>query len=111
MEADIGFLIEDGNVAAAGIEPAEIPMGTSDSPDKWKQQSGDPVIMRGGPASGKEFRTDFEWIEQNSRKYKGQWIAIRNGILLGNNQSRLSLQRELKDRNLLEGATFFKVEE
>ncbi len=110
-EVKIKLLIEKGNISQARKELSVIPLGTSRPLDKWKRLFADPIVTRGAAASGKNFRRDFDWIEQNSSEYKGLWIAIKDGKLLGNNRSRVVLERELGQLQALEGATFFKVEE
>lgn len=111
IEEQIQKLIENGDIALARKALSPVPEGLSEQLDRCRRLLAEPVITSGGPASGKNFRKDFDWIEQHSRRYKGLWIAIKDGELLGSNRSRLSLQRELERKKILRGATFFKVEE
>ena len=53
---------------------------------------------------------NFSWIKENSMKYKGQWIALKDGFLLGSHESRVTLHQALKQNGLLKGSLLFKVE-
>jgi|GEM_PF-1163289 len=65
----------------------------------------------GAPARKRSFQADFEWIRKNASQYRGDWIAVKEGKLLGNDRSRRALRSRLKEAGLLKGAAFFKVEE
>ncbi len=111
LEKQIGDLFKNGNLTDAKKIISDVPVGRSGLIDKWRRAVTDPIVTSGGPASGKDFRKDFSCIEQNSRQYRGLWIAVRDGEMLGSHKSRLALQQELEQSGALEGATFFKVEE
>jgi len=49
------------------------------------------------------------WLRHLSRPYYGQWIALREGVLLGANESRSILRQQLKDSGTYQGAVFIKV--
>jgi len=111
LDVRIRDLVKKGDLSEAKRIISAVPVGDSLLLDKWRRVLSDPVVTRGGPASGKNFRKDFSWIEQNSKQYRGLWIAVKDGELLGSHKSRLALQQDLGQSGLLEGATFFKVEE
>lgn len=111
LEVQIRNMVEQGNISEARRLISWIPDGVSPSLDRWRRLLAEPVVSRGAPASGKNSRADFLWIQRNADRYKGQWVAIKDGILLGSNRSRLLLHKELKRLNILEGATFYKVQE
>jgi len=48
------------------------------------------------------------WLRHHSRPYYGQWIALREGVLLGANESRSTLRQQLKDSGIYQGAVFIK---
>lgn len=68
-------------------------------------------VKSDAPARKRSFQADFEWIRKNAFQYRGDWIAIKEGKLLGNDRSRRALRSRLKEAGLLKGAAFFKVEE
>lgn len=65
--------------------------------------------IAGMPAANRNFAKDYECIRKESKLYPGEWIAIKNGELIGHNVSRKNLQQDLAGK--LKGALFFKVEE
>lgn len=41
--------------------------------------------------------------------YFGQWVALRDGELLGSHQEHAALHRELERRGELQGAVFVRI--
>ena len=111
LEARIQRLVEKGNISQARRELSAIPMGTSRPLDKWKRLLAEPVIKQGQTASGQGMHSDLLWLEKHSRQYRGQWVALKRGQLIGSNQNRIILQEDLKKMGLLEGTTFANIEE
>ena len=110
-ETQIKTLVEKGDLVRAKKMLVENDINNSVSQSKWRRVLAEPVVTPGSPASGKNIKNDIAWIKTHSDQYKGQWVAIKDGKLLGNNKRRLALQQELKELNELRGALFFKVEE
>lgn len=104
-------LVANGEVAEARTMLSEVPFGCCEQLDKWRRLLAEPVVKRQGVATGKNSRADILWIREKASQYKGQWVAIRDGQLLGHNKSRLILHTELKQSDNLNGATFFRVQE
>ncbi|MGH7599036.1 MAG: DUF5678 domain-containing protein [bacterium] len=52
---------------------------------QWASVLAPPKIIGTRPASGNAIglEASHQWFQNNSFKYKGQWIAVRNGELLG----------------------------
>jgi len=107
-EVKIRQLVETGNISGARRELLTIPKGTSKQLDKWKRLLAEPVIKEGRPASGQGMSLDLFWLQNHSERYKGQWVALKKGQLIGSNESRISLE-SLLTADQLEGATFLKV--
>ena len=42
-----------------------------------------PPVTRGTAAPDPTIKADMEWITQYSAEYRGQWVAVKNGHLLG----------------------------
>jgi len=53
--------------------------------EQWAIVLAPPKIVGTRPASGNAIglEASHQWFQNNSSKYKGQWIAVRNGELLG----------------------------
>lgn len=49
------------------------------------------------------------WMEQHGAAYAGQWVALRDGVLLGAHQSRKELKAELLRRDLLTDTLVFLI--
>lgn len=111
VEAEIRRMVEAGDISGARDELAKIPVGASKSLDKWKRLLAEPVVKPGRPASGQGMHADLLWLESNSAEYKGQWVALKGGKVLGSNPSSTALEAELAESDCLAGATFFKIEE
>jgi hypothetical protein len=46
------------------------------------------------------------WLRAFGDQYRGLWVALRRGELLGSNTSRVELHRDLEQRGLLDEALF-----
>lgn len=42
-----------------------------------------PIIIGKRPAQAKHLKASRDWLAEHSSEYRGQWIAVRDGILLG----------------------------
>lgn len=111
IEAKIRRLVEEGNVSTARKKLSEIPVGASESLDKWKRILAEPIVKQGGPASGHGIQANLLWLERHAASYKGQWVALKRGELLGSHEDSITLETMLEASDSLTGATFFKVKE
>lgn len=55
-------------------------------------------------------KKDAVWLQNNSDKYKGKWIALNNGILVSAHESRIELHRSLKQAGKLAGVMFCRID-
>jgi hypothetical protein len=97
--------IEDARDVLSGIQP-----GTSAALDNWLRVLSEPTAKVEKSATGGQIRKDALWLQNNSEKYKGKWIALKNGTLLGSHESLVELQNALKNTGKLVGAMFFRID-
>jgi len=102
----IKALVEASCVPEARRIVSEIRPGVSEKLDYWKKVLAKPVARLAGPGSGGDMRKDMMWIENNADDYKGRWVALRNGVLLGNHESRVELRQILRQSGKLEKSFF-----
>jgi hypothetical protein len=103
-------LVENGQIADAREVLSTIPPGTSTALDNWQRVLSNPKAKLEKSAGGENIKKDALWLQNNSDKYKGNWIALKNGILLGANESRIELRRSLKQAGKLAGTMFFRID-
>jgi hypothetical protein len=46
------------------------------------------------------------WLREHKHEYRGKWVALRAGVLLGAHESRVALHRQLEQRGELAGSAF-----
>jgi len=68
-----------------------------------------PKARRGSRGEGTGHQL-IEWLKENGRNYSGKWVALnRMGELIDSDESRTELQRRLREKNQLSGASIAKV--
>jgi hypothetical protein len=110
-EKQIRDAVEKGDVTEARKLISQIPLDSSKALDGWRKALAEPKATIKGPASGSSLKLNIEWVKNNSDQYKGQWVALKDGKLLGHHLDRHKLLAELKCLNQLKGALLFKVKE
>jgi len=103
-------LVEDGRITDAREVLSTIQPGISTALDNWNNVLSKPKAKVEKSATGGEIRKDGLWLQNNSEKYKGKWIALKNGKLLGSHDSRIELRHSLKQAGELAGAMFFRID-
>lgn len=103
-------LIENGSVAEAREILTTIQVGRSPKIEHWRKVLAEPKARCAPSATGGSFREDAVWLQQHARKYQGQWVALKQGVLLGSHASRLELHRVLKHAGQLAGTMFVRIE-
>jgi len=103
-------LVERGQIEDARELLANIQPGTSAALNNWQKALAIPIVKSTKSAGGEDIKKDGIWLQANSGKYRGNWIALKNGVLLGTHESRVELRRSLKETGKLKGAMFFRVE-
>jgi len=61
-------------------------------------------------ATGGNMLKNTLWIQKNAAAYRGKWVALKNGKLLGSHESQVELYRNLKESGNISGSVFFRVE-
>jgi len=109
--AEVKILVEEGNILAARKILADIrtPSGVCSETDYWRKILAEPKVTPGKTATGGGIKEDSLWLEKYASAYKGQWVALKAGILMGSNKSLIQLRRWLKDMDKLREATLFRV--
>ncbi|MBM4457123.1 MAG: hypothetical protein FJ011_05060 [Chloroflexi bacterium] len=54
-----------------------------------------PVVVGTRPAQGDHGEASRAWLSQHSHEYPGQWVAVRNGILLGVSPTLKNLSQQI----------------
>jgi hypothetical protein len=108
--ASVKNLLENGNVDEARKMISFLPSDTSGKADYWHKVLAVPNVMSGKKATGGNVRQDILWIQNNADSYKGKWVALKNGVLLGSHEKRADLHKILKKSDQLSDAMFFQIE-
>lgn len=103
-------LVEDGQITEAREVMYFLQPGTSTVLDSWQRALAYPEAKLNKSTGRKNIKDDAVWLQKNSDKYKGKWIALKNGILLGAHESRIELRRSVKQAGNLPGAMFFRID-
>jgi hypothetical protein len=98
-------LIEDARNVLSNIQP-----GTLTAVDNWRKVLSEPKAKVEKSATGGQTRKNALWLQNNSEKYKGKWIALKNSELMGFHESRAELYQSLKKDGKLAGAMFFRID-
>ncbi|MEZ4526493.1 MAG: hypothetical protein R2941_11295 [Desulfobacterales bacterium] len=108
--ASVKNLLENGNVAEARKMLSLLSPGSSGRADYWHKVLAAPNVMSGKKATGGNVKEDILWIQNNADSYKGKWVALKNGVLLGSHEKRAELHSILKQSGQLADAMFFYIE-
>ena len=54
-----------------------------------------PVVVGTYPAQKTTMETSQQWLEEHASQYKGQWIAVQHGMLLGSAPTLQALHRQI----------------
>jgi len=68
------------------------------------------AVTRPGTGRG-DFVANMKWLEQHREEYRGEWVAMRDGVLVGSDRSRAVLAERLDRASLLDGTLFVQVDE
>jgi len=104
-------LVESGHISEAHDILSTSKHIISKKIDNWLKILAKPKIRIGTSATGDGSKENALWIYRESSKYKGMWVALKKGVLIGYHNNRIELQQSLKEANKLSGATFFQVGE
>jgi hypothetical protein len=68
-----------------------------------------PKTWSTGQASGGGMAKIAAWLRQYSPAYQGQWVALKDGALIGASVSRVRLQQALQDAEKHENTVFIRL--
>ena len=54
-----------------------------------------PVVVGTRPAQGNHSEASLAWLTQHSHEYPGQWVAVRNNVLLGVSSTLKDLSQQI----------------
>ncbi len=54
-----------------------------------------PIVLSSPAARARELDKSVDWINKNATKYRGSWVAVHRGTLLGTAPTRLALHNQL----------------
>lgn len=103
-------LVESNRVEDARKVLSTIQTGNSVTLDRWIKTLTEPKAVVEKGSSAKNIKDEAVWLKQNSEDYKGKWVALKNGELLGADKSRITLHTSLKQTGNLSGAMFFRID-
>lgn len=99
-------LVEEGRVG----EARKLAASGAEVLRDWAELLRPPRVTT-GPATGQgDFDENVRWLRANMDRFRGSWVALANGALLGSNASRLALHRKLEAEEKLTSALFVKVD-
>lgn len=106
LDDRVSVLLSEGRVQAAR-DLASLIGG------EWSALLAVPVVRRGPKAGDGEtrFKSDRAWLDANRHNpaHRGKWVALRDGELVGADESLVVLHRALKEAGTLAGALFVRL--
>ncbi len=111
IEARVRRLVELGEIQKARNIVSKFPGGFSRHLDKWRTLLAKPKVVKKTAGPDQDVEANHRWIHHHSNNYRGKWVALKNGKIVGNNTSSVNLRAELQQTSSLDGVLFFKVEE
>jgi hypothetical protein len=94
---EIRRLIEKDHVVAAR-RLLQVALGQSSldpKPSYWQMILAPPVVRK-SDVRDVDRDLDYRWIDEKSKAYKGQWVALFSGELLAHGENLKELMAELK---------------
>jgi hypothetical protein len=84
-------------------------LGPSDKLAYWQRVLAKTKVLPGTPASSVGNFANAAWLRHHARQYQGQWIALREGVLLGAHKNHRELSQQLRDSGTEPGAMVIKL--
>jgi hypothetical protein len=73
---------------------------------KWVRALAPPKVRVGAPGSTPSIEENAAWLRAHGARYQGQWVALRDGVLVGHHPEQATLYEELERRRELGGVVF-----
>ena len=111
LEREVHALIQSGDLKKAKSLLDYYPNIVSNSHElqAWNKVIAPPVISIRDTSSGSDLAWIATWLHENSYRYRGQWVAFRGMEMIGYNENRVQLTKDLQDNDLLKDTRFFRV--
>lgn len=108
---DVKRYVEAGRLHEARqfLEAVSQTLGPSDKLAYWQRVLAKTKVLPSTPASSVGNFANAAWLRHHARQYQGQWIALREGILLGVHQNHRGLYQQLRDSGTESGAMVIKL--
>jgi hypothetical protein len=84
-------------------------LGPSDKLAYWQRVLAKTKVLPGTPASSVGNFANAAWLREHARQYQDQWIALREGVLLGAQKNHRELSQQLRDSGTESGAMVIKL--
>jgi hypothetical protein len=68
-----------------------------------------PIIKGTRPATGIPPHNNIAWLKKHHEEYKGQWVALHDGNLLGVSEDALELYKVMESSDQLSSAVFINL--
>ncbi len=109
--AEIARLVECGQLrdAREALQRALDSHSTSPKLLAWAKALAPPGPIHRRQSSDTGFQQNESWLEEHAKEYRGHWVALRIGCLLGFDEDRLTLHRKLRQEGKLAGAVFMRL--
>ncbi len=82
---------------------------TSRSLEHWRSVLAPPAATPTGRTTGGGMDATGNWLRRHGAAYRGRWVALKGGRLIGADTSRVRLHRLLKDAGKLQGTVFVRL--
>jgi len=106
---EIRKLAEKGLTSKARKILSAIPPGVSAKIDGWRRVMAPPVAKSKKGGSGGNLEKSIPWLDKNSEAYRGQWVALKDGVLLGSHNRMTVLYDSLEKAGKLSGSLFCRL--
>jgi hypothetical protein len=103
-------LVEAGRITEAR-QLVSLLLKASPSPrlEQWARVLAPPEASVAPAATGGTLARDNAWLRANAKDYAGRWVALRDGVLVDADASRVALHRRLEQTGELEGIAFARL--
>ena len=111
IEAELRGLMQAGDVGGARRLLARLCPGEQAHPRlaRWARALRPPEVRIGAPGSTVTLERNAAWLREHAATYFGQWVALRDGELIGNHRDHVALHREIERRGELQGLLFVRI--
>jgi len=101
MAREIRTLVETGQIQRARTLLSGLGDDLSSHPSilPWRATLKAPEARAEGTSTGESAADNIDWLHRHAAEYLGQWVALRDGKLVGHAPDRRTLVRSLRERS------------